>query len=117
MDQIELDVAAAADQLMVAVRLGPLLTHTAADDARIDVEESLPYITHEREVGFGVAAGVVVEEDPSGAARFLSVRQVEITIAPGFEIRIVARIVAFAGRAERGVEISCVLLPARCPGA
>ena len=73
------------------------------------VEERQPDVAGEREVGIGVAAEVVVEEDAAGAARLVAVRQEEVAVAPGLELGIVARVVAVAGSPERGVEVGRVL--------
>ena len=64
----------------------------------------------------GVAAEVMVEEDAAGAARLVAVRQEEVAVAPGLELRIVAGVVAVAGGLERGMEIGRVLHRFRCLG-
>ena len=51
---------------------------------------------------------MLVEEDAARAARLAAVRQEEIAVAPFLEARVVARVVAVAGGAERGVEVGRV---------
>src|SRR5581483_2328617 len=72
-EQIELHIAAAADQLPAALLLAPALVEVAADDCGIDAEEGLADVPGEGEVGAPVAAVEVVEENAAGAARFLAV--------------------------------------------
>ena len=80
----------------------------AADEGGVDVEEGFADILCEGEVGFPVAAVVVVIKDAAGAARFFAVGQVEIFVAPFFEFRIVARVVTVAGGFHGGVEVARV---------
>src|ERR1700722_8059063 len=79
-DQVELHVAAAADQLVLALRGRPGLRHVAADEAGIDLQERLPDIPDEAEIGRHVAGKQMVEENPAGAARLAPMRQVEVTV-------------------------------------
>ena len=108
-DQVELHVAPAPHQLVLALRLGPGLGHAAADDPRERIQERQPDIADEREIGGRIATEVVVEEDPAEAAGLATVRQEEVAVAPRLELRIVGGVVPVAGRLERGMEIGRVL--------
>ena len=109
-EQVELDVAAAAYELVLALRLGPGLRHAAAHDRRIDIEEGPADILGEGEIGLPVAAVEIVVEDAADTARFVSVGEVEVAIAPRLEARIVGRIVTLAGSPERRVKFLGVAL-------
>src|SRR5882672_4821035 len=62
-EQVELDVAAAPDQLAAALLRRPRRIHVAANDARIDIEEGAADVAREGEVGVPVAAIEIVVED------------------------------------------------------
>src|SRR3990172_10536147 len=62
-EQVELDIAAAPDELVAALLVGPGSVHVAAHQPGIDVEEGQADIAQEGEVGLPVAASEVVEED------------------------------------------------------
>src|SRR3546814_8767986 len=68
MQQVELDVAAAPNQLVASLRLGPAIVHVPLDEARVDVEECLSDVAGEGEVGLEVAVEIVVD-DAADAAR------------------------------------------------
>src|SRR5262245_15561785 len=104
-EQVELDIAAAADQLPPALLVGPVAAHVAAHDLGIDREERLADRAGEAEVLGPVAAVEVVVEDAAEAARLLPVRQMEIVVAPLLVAWIVAGIEAVAGTLERGMEV------------
>src|SRR6185295_8941732 len=86
--QVEFDVAAAADQLMLALLRGPRPVHALAHDARIGGEHRAPDGLGEGEVLFPVAAVDIVVEDAAGAARLVAVWQEEILVAPFLELHI-----------------------------
>src|SRR6185295_6642461 len=88
-EQVELDVAAAADELLLAVRLSPRRQHVAADDLRIDADKSAANALREGEVGVPVSAVEIVVEDAADAAHLFAVGQVEIFVAPLLEALIV----------------------------
>ena len=104
-EQVELDVAAAPDQLAPALLRRPGRVHVAADDARIDFEEGGADVAGEGEVGVPVAGVEIVVEDAADAARLVAVLEEEILVAPFLEARVVGGVVAGAGGLERGVEI------------
>src|SRR5438477_5247058 len=81
-EQIELGVAPAADELMLPLIVRPLPVHAPPHNLRINFEESETHVAHEGEIGIPVAARKPVEEDSAGAARFAPVRQEEIFVAP-----------------------------------
>ena len=103
-EQVELDVAAAADQLFLALGLGPGLAHPAADDGRIDVEEGLAHVAGEGEVARRSRRCVVVVEDAADAARLVPVRQEEVLVAPGLVLGVPAPGRARRRRPSGGVE-------------
>src|SRR6266404_5932351 len=79
--QVELDVAAAADELMAALLGGPGEPHARPHDRREDGEQGVSDRSDKDEVALPVAAVEVVEEDPAGAARFAAVLQNEVLVA------------------------------------
>ena len=93
---------------MFALRCGPALPHAPAHQLGEDVQERLSHVAGKGEIPFGVAGEMVVEKDAAGPARLAAVRQIEVAVAPGLELRIVLRIVAVAGRLVGGVEIGRV---------
>src|SRR6185437_14066436 len=97
-EQVELDIASALDQLRLAVVLAPRLVHPPTHDLRIDAEESLADRPREGEVGGVVAAVQMVVEDAADAARLIAVGQVEIVVAPRLETPVIGRIGPVAGR-------------------
>src|SRR5690606_4924671 len=88
-EQVEFDVAAAADELFLAVRLRPVLVEVPTHEVLVHDEEGAADILHEGEVGVPAAllgrAFQPVEEDAADAARLVAVRQEEILVAPGLE--------------------------------
>lgn len=54
-------------------------------------------------------AGEIVEEDATYTAAFVAMRDQEVAIAPGFEVRIEARVVFIALSFEVCVEVFCVV--------
>src|SRR3546814_6045346 len=62
MQQVELDVAAAPNQLVASLLLGPAIVHVPLDEARVDVEECLSDVAGEGEVGLEAAVEIVVED-------------------------------------------------------
>src|SRR5688572_11144977 len=106
--QVELDIAAAADQLPAALLVGPVAAHVAAHDLGIGAKERLADRAGEAEILVPVPAVEIVVEDAAKATWLLAVRQVEILVAPLLEARIVAGVEAVAGALERGVEVGGV---------
>src|SRR4029079_10882845 len=66
-EQIELDIATAADELLIAVRLGPRRQHVAADDLRIDADKGAADALREGKVRLPVPAIEIVVEDAADA--------------------------------------------------
>src|SRR6185437_10578475 len=104
-DEIELDIAAAADELKTPLLLGPALAHVAAHQRRIDAEKRLADIAGEGEIARPIAAVEIVEENSAHAARLVAVLQKEIFVAPGFEARVIGGIVLVACGFERRMEL------------
>src|SRR5690606_17324385 len=73
-EEVELDVAAAADELLVAIGGGPWGGEVAADDGGVGVDKGGSDVAREGEVGVPVARVVVVVEDAADAARLVAVR-------------------------------------------
>ena len=98
-DQVELGIAAAPHQLMLALRLGPGPVHVAAHQARIDVEEGLAHGLGEGEVAREIALQIIVE-DAADAARLAAVRDEEVLVGPALEAIVGIGRVAVAGRLQ-----------------
>src|SRR5690349_19266480 len=81
-EQVELDIAAAADQLLLAVSRRPWRIEIAPHQLGIDFQESAADVLGEDEIGLPVAAVMPVVEDAADAARLFPVRQIEIFVAP-----------------------------------
>src|SRR5690606_2735239 len=107
------DVAAAPDELLVPVGLGPGRLDIAAHDRGIDVPERPADRLRERKVGFPVAGIVVIVEDAADAARLLAVGQVEVLVAPISVALVVDAGPVLASRAHRGVEVDAVWIVLR----
>src|SRR6266404_2969745 len=105
-EQVELDIAAAADELMTALVGGPGEPHARPHDGRENGEDSVPDRSEEGEVALPVAAIEIVEEDPAGAARFASMLQKEVLVAPLLEAGVAAGVVGRTGVGERRVEFA-----------
>src|SRR5258708_3595067 len=103
-EQVELDIAAAAHQLRLAFGGGPGLVHVPADQARIDLEEGGTHLADEGEIALPVAGVEIVEEDAADAARLAAMGKIEIVVAPLLEARVVAGVVAAAGGSKRLVK-------------
>src|SRR5579859_7437600 len=65
--QVELDVAAAADELVAPVLVGPGLEHVMPDDPGIGVEKGEAHVAGESEVLLPIAGPEIVEEDAADA--------------------------------------------------
>src|ERR1700722_7045058 len=74
-EQGEFDVAAAADQLLLAVLSGPWRAEIAPDQFGIDLCEGAADALRKGEVGVPVAGVEPVVKDAADAARFLAMRQ------------------------------------------
>src|SRR5438132_7771160 len=99
-EQVELDVAAAADELMTALFGRPGEPHPGPHDGRENGEDGVSDRSEEGEVALPVAAIEIVEEDPAGAARLAPVRQKEVFVAPLLEAGVAAGVVGRAGAGQ-----------------
>ena len=104
MQEIELDVTAAADELFITIRFGPRYGHVAADDCGEDVEKSCADGFDEIEISNEIVGVEIVEEYATDAPGFIAVGEEEIFVAPGFVSFIVGNRVGIAGGLEGGVE-------------
>src|SRR5476651_59405 len=107
--QVELDVAAAANELMLALGRSPRLVHVFAHDRWIGLEERLADVAREGEVLVEVVLEIIIE-DAADAARFVPVREIEVFVAPFLEARIVAGVVRVARPLEGVMEGARVFL-------
>ena len=80
-------IASALDELLLALGRAPGLVHTAADQGRIDPRKLTADFLREGEILLPVPGIEPVIEDAPGAARFIAMRQVEVGVAIGPEIR------------------------------
>src|SRR6185503_15065218 len=62
-EQVELHIATAPDELLLAVGIGPGRSHIAADDLGIDAEECQPDLLGEVEIRLPIAGVEIVVED------------------------------------------------------
>src|SRR5215468_5800327 len=102
-EQIELRVAAAAHELLVAVGLAPGQREVAAHDLGIDAQKRPADILREGEGGIPAALRIprrqVVVKNATHAARLLAVRRIEVLLAPS----LVAGIVRYGVRPARNL--------------
>ncbi len=111
-EQVELHVAPAPHELLLALRLRPGLGEVGAHDARIDVEEGAAHILREGEPGVPAALCLrrrqVIVEDAAHPAHLLAMRQEEILVAPGLVAPVVGEPVLAAGSLVGGMKGDCV---------
>ena len=104
MEQVEFDIAAAADEQMLALGVRPARPHAAADDRRIDVEKRLADRACEGEITRRVAASQMVVENAAEPTPLAAMGKIKIAVAPVFEARIIIGIESVAGGAEAVME-------------
>src|SRR6202043_2513758 len=104
-EQVELDVAAAADQLVAALLLGPGELHPLPHNGREHGEESLADRADEGEVALLVAAVEIIEKDPADTSRLSPMLEKEVFVAPCLEALITVAAVGCAGRRKRGMKL------------
>ena len=90
-DEVELDVAAAPQQLERALALAERRRAPPLRDRQPGLREGLADRAREREAGLEGRLVEVVEEEPADAARLVAVRQEEIAVAPGLVLLVAAR--------------------------
>src|SRR5690606_13062715 len=92
-EQVELYIAAAADQLLLAVGLSPVLVEVLADEVVVDDLEGAADVLREAEIGFPAALFLgrlqSVIKDAANAAGLVAVRQEEVLVAPLLAARVV----------------------------
>src|SRR4029077_18168974 len=103
--QIELDIAAAANELMLPQLGTPGQPHPRPHDGRKNRVEGLADRAQEREIALPIAAIEIIEEDPADAARLAAMLEKEILVAPGLEARITILVVTGAGARQRGMKL------------
>ena len=112
MDQVELDVPAAAPQLPQAFGLAERECGSPLDDRQVSLDERAPQLLDHREhlldrLPFG---SEVIEEDAANAAGLVPVREPEVLVAPRLEAVVIAdRLVVVAGVREGLVEVNGVV--------
>ena len=113
-EQVELDIAAAAHQLLVALGLAPGRREIVRHQLGIDAAEGAADILREGEDRLPVGFQIVVE-NPADAAHLVAVLEEEIVVAP-FLVFVVGRDrgVRVAGRAHGGVEGERVRIGSAC---
>ena len=110
MDEIKFHVAAAFDQLCLPLFLSPDLVHVPPDDPRINIAERAAYILRECKIGLPISGVEIVIKDTANASCLVAVGQVEIVIAPGFELGIIsffieACVMCLTGTLERAMKV------------
>src|ERR1700722_5383474 len=103
-EQVELDIATAAAELVAPLLRVPGQTHTRPHDRRIGGEKCLADHADKSEIALGVAAIEIVEENPAGAAHLVAMRQKEIFVAPFLVLCVGVWLVSVAGGGERGMK-------------
>src|SRR5206468_9540751 len=103
-EQVEFSVAAAANELVTALLGRPPGVHPRPYDRRKDREKRFAHRPDKGEIAVPVAAREIIEENPAGAARLATMRQIEILVAPGLEAGVAIGVVARARRREGAVE-------------
>ena len=89
-EQIELNIAPAAHELLIALSIIPRLGKIAADDFRINRQKCLTDITGEGEIRREARGrSEIIVEDAADAARLSAMLQIKIFVAPFFEPLIV----------------------------
>src|SRR6478609_1870975 len=79
-EQIEFDIAAAADQLLLAILGAPRRSEIATHQRWIDLQEGAADVLREGKIGLPIATVEPVIENAADAPRFLAVRQIEIFV-------------------------------------
>jgi uncharacterized membrane protein YfcA len=107
--QIEFDIAAAPDQLLVAIGLRPWCREIPPDQFRVDFQEGAADALREGKIGVPVAGIMMVVEDAADAAGLLAMGEVEVIVAP-FPVFVVRRDspMRIAGGFHGGMEGDCV---------
>src|SRR3954464_11578949 len=83
--QVELDIAPAPDQLLLALGLDPRRREVSSHQLRIDGEECTPDILRERESRVPVRLEIVIK-DAAHAAHLVPMLEKEILVAPRLEL-------------------------------
>src|SRR5690242_18153779 len=81
-EQVELDIAAAAHELFLALGLGPRRCKISLYQHRIDLAQRAADLLRKGEVGLPIARVVPVVKDSADAARLVAVFEIEIVVAP-----------------------------------
>ena len=95
-DEVELGIAPAPDQLFLLFGLGPGLVHRRPHDLRIDREKRPPDVAREGEILVPIGLQIIVE-DAADAARLAPVLDEEIFFAPFREALVIIGAVRVAG--------------------
>ena len=99
-EQIELDIAAAAHELFLAFGIGPRQGAIPSHQFGIDVTKCAADILREREIGLPIAAVEVVVKNSADPAHLVAMLQKEILVAPFLE---------FVIRRDGGMRVACSL--------
>src|SRR5881396_2068710 len=109
-DEIELDIAAAAISLEVSLTLAVRKIFPALDDGKISREKMVADGASELETRIETSLVQIIEENPSDAARLAAVLEIEVLIAPAFEAGIAIGAESLERLPARGVKVARVLL-------
>src|SRR5579884_1159215 len=109
-DQVELDVAAAAVELEFALGFAKLYIFPFFHNRQVRVEETVADRALEREAALEAAGVEVVEEQAADAARLAAVAQIEVFVAPALAARIDVGAERRAQRARHAVPVHDVLV-------
>src|SRR5919108_1879916 len=111
--------AATADELLLALGVGPWRAPIAAHEFRVDCVKRAADVLCEGEGRLPAAlllgGGQVVIEDAADAAHLLTVRQVEIFVTPGLEALVVGNLMRGASRLHCVMESDRVGILLRAP--
>src|SRR5215831_15336780 len=85
-EQVELDIAAAAHELLLALGLAPGRGEIPAHQLWIDATEGAADLLRESEVRLAVAAVEIIVENATDATHLVAVLEIEIFVAPALEL-------------------------------
>src|SRR5439155_13298920 len=109
-NEIELDIAAAAIGLEIPLALAVRKTFPALDNRKIGWKKMVADAASKLEARIETALVQIIEENPADAARLAAVLEIEVLVAPAFETGIVVGAESLERPPARGMKVARVLL-------